>query len=100
MDGHWCERRVVYHLLRRKGQHRRVEHTYRQIAKPITVNDQDTANFHRLLDGLATYFEPEQQRTARSAEALRAEQAVSVGQLTATADQAAATAAYSELPAP
>jgi hypothetical protein len=62
------------------------------------VNEQDTANFQRLLDRLAGYFEADA-ATVRSGESLRTEQPVAVGQLPATADRAAAVA-YSVLPAP
>ncbi|GAA1157565.1 hypothetical protein F4556_000213 [Kitasatospora gansuensis] len=63
------------------------------------MNEQDTANFQRLLDRLAGYFEADH-ATVRSGDPLRTEQALPERQLTATADQAAATAAYSALPAP
>ncbi|MFI5532048.1 hypothetical protein ACIA8O_26295 [Kitasatospora sp. NPDC051853] len=57
------------------------------------MNEQDTANFQRLLDRLSQHFGPDQ-------EPVRADRVPRQGQLTETADQAAATAAYSVLPAP
>ncbi|WP_407986496.1 hypothetical protein [Kitasatospora sp. CMC57] len=63
------------------------------------MNEQDTANFQRLLDRLAGYFEADA-GTVRSGDPLRTERTLPTSQLTATADQAAATAAYSVLPAP